>query len=83
MVKAIARSSAPIQYIPYDEAYEEGFEDMQRRVPEISKINALIGFAPTINTQEIVRSVAKYYRSESLAARPLRLKKNLVSEAVL
>jgi UDP-glucose 4-epimerase len=83
LVKAVTRSSSQIITIPYDEAYEEGFEDMHRRVPEISKIKALIGFTPTINTHEIVRSVAKYYRSESLAARPLRLKKNLVSEAVL
>ena len=35
------------RYVPYDEAYEEGFEDMQRRVPDISKIQPVLGWAPT------------------------------------
>src|SRR5687768_6822938 len=42
-VKAMTRSSSEIQMIPYDQAYEAGFEDMPRRVPDISKIRALIG----------------------------------------
>ena len=43
-VKTLTGSESPIQYVPYDEAYEAGFEDMPRRVPDISKIRALIGY---------------------------------------
>src|SRR2546422_1417219 len=45
-VRVLAHSSSPIQLIPYDQAYEKGFEDMPRRVPDISRIRDLIGFAP-------------------------------------
>ena len=44
----------------YDEAYEEGFEDMMRRVPDISKINRLIGYEPKISLDEILKSVIDY-----------------------
>jgi UDP-glucose 4-epimerase len=44
------RSSA----FPYDQAYEAGFEDMPRRVPDISKIRALIGYEPTVELDEIL-----------------------------
>ena len=55
-------SSSDIVYIPYDQAYEEGFEDMQRRVPDITKINRLIGFAPEAGIEEIIDSVIDYYK---------------------
>jgi UDP-glucose 4-epimerase len=47
--------------VPYDEAYEEGFEDMPRRVPDISKVSALTGFRPTVKLEEILHSVIEYY----------------------
>jgi UDP-glucose 4-epimerase len=53
----VTGSSSQVELIPYEEAYEEGYEDMPRRVPDISKIRALIGFAPTMNLDEIIRSV--------------------------
>ena len=40
------RAVSPIQFIPYDEAYEAGFEDMPRRVPDISKVHGLMGYQP-------------------------------------
>jgi UDP-glucose 4-epimerase len=49
-------------YIPYDQAYEEGFEDMQRRVPDIAKICRLIGFKPEVGIDEIIDSVIDYYK---------------------
>ncbi|MBI4322955.1 MAG: GDP-mannose 4,6-dehydratase [Candidatus Omnitrophica bacterium] len=61
-VLAITKSSSPITHIPYEEAYEEGFEDMPRRVPDISKIRGLIGFAPTMNLDEIIHSVVDSVR---------------------
>src|SRR5687767_2175247 len=53
-VKRIAGSSSPVQLVPYDEAYEAGFEDMPRRVPDISKVAQLVGFQPTLGLDEII-----------------------------
>jgi UDP-glucose 4-epimerase len=69
LVKTMAHSSSAIEYVPYDEAYEEGFEDMHRRVPDISKIQRLINFQPTKNTHEIVQSVIDYYGATSKSRR--------------
>jgi UDP-glucose 4-epimerase len=68
-VKEITRSSSPIVKIPYDEAYEEGFEDMQRRVPNLVRLVKLTGAQPagdlTAIIQDVVRSVTE---SQSSAA---------------
>jgi len=61
LVKSMTGSEAPIRYIPYEEAYEEGFEDMHRRVPDITKINDLIRFRTTYNTRQIVQSVIRSF----------------------
>ena len=61
-VKEMTDSSSPIQYVPYDEAYEEGFEDMPRRVPDISKLRELIGYEPTLGLDEIIRTVIEHNR---------------------
>jgi UDP-glucose 4-epimerase len=61
-VKTLTGSRSPIQLIPYDEAYEAGFEDMPRRVPDISKIGALIGYQPRLSLDEIIRTVIEYIR---------------------
>jgi len=45
-VKERTGSSSPIEYVPYDQAYEPGFEDMMRRVPSVEKLHALTGFRP-------------------------------------
>lgn len=59
-IKALTASSSPIVRIPYEEAYEGGFEDMQRRVPNIDKIGALIGYRPTYSLEEILQSVINF-----------------------
>lgn len=51
-----------IRRIPYDQAYEKGFEDMLRRVPAIDKIHALIGWAPTVTLDETLDQVIEYFR---------------------
>jgi UDP-glucose 4-epimerase len=56
-VRELVGSDAPIEYVPYDEAYEEGFEDMQRRVPDITKINSVLGWEPTKSLDDIVVDV--------------------------
>src|SRR5215470_4244656 len=48
-IKALTGSDSPIVFLPYEQAYEEGFEDMLRRVPDISKINKLINYLPTFD----------------------------------
>jgi UDP-glucose 4-epimerase len=59
-VKDLANSQSEIVLIPYDEAYEEGFEDMPRRVPDASKINAQIGFEPQMDLEGILKSVIEF-----------------------
>ncbi len=59
----ITGSSSTIEHLPYSQAYEEGFEDMPRRVPDITKIRALIGFEPTVNLNEIIQSVVDSLRA--------------------
>ncbi|OGX40530.1 MAG: nucleoside-diphosphate sugar epimerase [Omnitrophica WOR_2 bacterium RIFCSPHIGHO2_02_FULL_68_15] len=53
----LAGGASRIEYIPYEQAYEEGYEDMPRRVPDIAKVGALIGFQPTMDLDQIIRSV--------------------------
>ncbi|MBI4798476.1 MAG: GDP-mannose 4,6-dehydratase [Desulfarculus sp.] len=62
LVKEVTGSNSKIVLVPYDQAYEEGFEDMQRRVPEVSKLKGLVGFSPQMGIREIVESVVAYYR---------------------
>jgi len=50
-----------IMFVPYEEAYEAGFEDMRRRVPDVSKIKALTGWEPQLSLEETLRRVALYY----------------------
>ena len=62
IVKVQTGSPSEIVQVPYSEAYEDGFEDMPRRVPDTTKINALIGFRPTLKLEEIIRRVIAYHR---------------------
>ncbi len=57
-------SSSEIKYIPYEEAYGEGFEDMQRRVPCIDRAQELIGFKPTRTLEDIINDVAADFREK-------------------
>ncbi|MFL6216326.1 MAG: NAD-dependent epimerase/dehydratase family protein [Blastocatellia bacterium] len=65
-IKAMIGSESRITFKPYDEAYEEGFEDMMRRVPDISKIHALIGYEPRTGLEGILESVIDYHRLRML-----------------
>jgi UDP-glucose 4-epimerase len=57
-VLAVTGSQSPITYTPYSDAYPAGFEDIQRRVPDISKIKAVINWAPTKDLQQIISDIA-------------------------
>ena len=56
----ITNSTSSIEKIAYDKAYPEGFEDMQRRVPDISKIKQILGWTPEINLDQIIRDIADF-----------------------
>jgi len=63
-IKEMTGSSSRIVFIPYDEAYERGFEDMRTRIPDISKIRRFIGFEPKIDLNETIQRVIDYYREQ-------------------
>jgi len=64
-VKERTGSSSSIEYVPYDKAYEPGFEDMMRRVPAVEKLEALTGFRPRTSLNEIIDRVADYFRHKA------------------
>ena len=63
-VRSLTGSRSPIRFVPYDEAYEAGFEDMPRRVPEIAKVRGLIGFEPRVSLDDIIRRVTEHLSVE-------------------
>jgi UDP-glucose 4-epimerase len=62
LVREMTGNISEIVLVPYDQAYEEGFEDMPRRVPDISKIRKAIGFEPTLGIRAILEKVIEYER---------------------
>jgi nucleoside-diphosphate-sugar epimerase len=64
-IKALTGSGSPIRVIPYEEAYEAGFEDMPRRVPDLSKITDLIGYKPKVGLDEIIQRVVADFRARA------------------
>jgi UDP-glucose 4-epimerase len=69
MVREAAGSRSPILSVPYSEAYPPGFEDMHRRVPDVSKLEMAIGFRPTTPLETIIADVVEYERSQRQAGR--------------
>ena len=63
-VKAQTGSTSEIVCIPYEQAYEIGFEDMPRRVPDITKVRSLVGYEPTVDLDEILTRVVEYFRQQ-------------------
>jgi UDP-glucose 4-epimerase len=59
-IKEMTKSDSEIVFVPYDEAYEEGFEDMPRRIPDTTKIKDLVGFNPQMGLDGILQSVIEY-----------------------
>ncbi len=65
-VKQLTKSDSEITFTPYDEAYEEGFEDMPRRIPDISKVNRLVGFKTQMPLDGILRTVIDFHSGQQL-----------------
>ncbi len=64
LVKSLTGSTSDIIHMTYEEAYAPGFEDMDRRVPDNSKVNELVGWQPTRNLQDILQAVIDYERGQ-------------------
>jgi nucleoside-diphosphate-sugar epimerase len=64
-VKARTGAKSEVVLIPYDQAYEEGFEDMQRRVPDLGKLRALTGYVPKVHLDEILDRVIAHFTSDA------------------
>lgn len=65
-----ARAAERIEYIPYDEAYAEGFEDMRRRMPDIGRIREVTGWAPRASLEQILEDVVTHHLSDDSPGRP-------------
>ena len=63
-VRELSGSDSPIKLVPYDEAYESGFEDMPRRVPDLSKAEAMIGYKTRFTLDDILTQVIDYFRQK-------------------
>jgi UDP-glucose 4-epimerase len=79
LVKEMAGSESNIEYIPYEMAYGSGFEDMQRRCPDITKLRELTGFQPRINLDGIIRGVIDCHKTQSEKSEALEIKELAVS----
>jgi UDP-glucose 4-epimerase len=64
LVKAMTESPSEIILVPYDQAYESGFEDMPRRLPDLTKIERTIGYRPTLDLPRMLEWLIAYYRIE-------------------
>jgi UDP-glucose 4-epimerase len=62
-VRALVGSASPIRAVPYEEAYQPGFEDLRRRVPDVRKIRDAIGFEPRVALDESLRRVIHHLRA--------------------
>lgn len=69
-VRARTGSTSEIAYVPYDQAYEPGFEDMMRRVPSVEKLVSLTGFRPQTKLEEIIDRVSRYLGEKRATPRP-------------
>ena len=80
-VIAATGSTSPIRHISYEDAYGPGFEDMDRRVPDVSKAKQSFGYTPTHSLSDIVMSVVDYYREKLELSTPAATTRQMLSMA--
>jgi len=68
LIKQLTGSNSEIVLVPYDEAYGDGFEDMRRRVPDLTKIRNLIGYHPTLRLPDMISLMIEYYEAQLIEA---------------
>jgi UDP-glucose 4-epimerase len=72
LVRKLAKSTSPITYTPYSKAYAPGFEDMARRVPDISKIRKFIPWEPRVQLREMIEAVIEFEKQSAPVEKPAR-----------
>ena len=77
MVQRMTHSRSEIVFVPYNQAYEEGFEDMQRRLPDLSKVENLIGYKPSLDLPELLARIIAHERERLLAYAPVDVHQRL------
>jgi UDP-glucose 4-epimerase len=70
-VIAMTGSRSPIQFVPYHEVFGHGFEDMSRRVPDLTKIQRLVGYQPTVHLDEILTRVIEFWTPPAVTSAPV------------
>ena len=69
-VIAVTQSDSTLQFVPYAQALDASFEDMPRRVPDITKIRQYVGYRPKVHLDEIIERVVEFWRPEQLPTTP-------------
>ena len=83
LVKMITQSASQILFVPFEEAYEAGFEDMQRRMPDTTKIRKLIGYRPTLDLGGMLEAIIASQQSELGREGGQRMRRQLAGAASL
>jgi nucleoside-diphosphate-sugar epimerase len=78
-VKAATRSDSPVHFAPYAEVFDASFEDMPRRVPDISKIRQFVGYEPTVHLDEIIEHVIEFWNRGAMSSAAARMQPALAS----
>jgi UDP-glucose 4-epimerase len=78
-VKAATRSDSPVHFAPYAEVFDASFEDMPRRVPDISKIRQFVGYEPTVHLDEIIEHVIEFWNRGAVSSAAARMQPALAS----
>ncbi len=73
-VVAVTGAKVGIEYIPYEAAYEKGFEDMERRVPDLTKLEALTGYSPQIGLDQALRFIREWFLNQQILEQPERIR---------
>ncbi len=81
LVKELTGSKSEIVLVPFEEAYEAGFEDMPRRLPDISKLERLIGYQPTLDLPQMLAAIAAHVGAELGAKTPGAQARRAIAEA--
>jgi UDP-glucose 4-epimerase len=83
LVKRLTQSSSQILMVPFEEAYEAGFEDMQRRMPDTTKLRKLIGYRPTLDLGNMLEAIIASQRAELGKSVAERMRRHLTGGYVL
>jgi UDP-glucose 4-epimerase len=70
-IKELVKSTSEIVMVPYDQAYEQGFEDMHRRIPDTTKIRETVGFQPQRTLDEVLERIIAHWEGREHTGRPL------------